>query len=118
MKRPKLLVGQDGQNDSREQQELGESENFSWRGAAGEFFQTCLEFQQEQAGHAQGSGNPKVLVVNQRAHQVSRQTRHLGRDARSFGSREFVPIGQRQKAANHQEAERQGQQLRAGQKSD
>ena len=45
MKRPKLPVGQYGQDDSREQQELGESENFSWRGTAGKLLQNGLEFQ-------------------------------------------------------------------------
>ena len=45
MKRPKLPVGQYGQDDSREQQELGDRENFSWRGTVGEFLQTGLEFQ-------------------------------------------------------------------------
>ncbi len=108
-----LLIGQRRQNDRREQQKLGEGEDLKWSGAAGDEFETHLQFQQQEAGHAQGHSDPEVVVINESPHQIGREARHFRGDSGGVVLRKLVRVRQQQKTAHDEKAQGYRQELSA-----
>ena len=81
MVRGDFLIGNDRQDDRRQEQEFGEGEDIGGRNAPGEALKYSLEFQQNYADNAESRCDPELIVRYERTDQVGRQCRHLGRDS-------------------------------------
>src|SRR5579863_8036333 len=117
-KRSEVLIGQDRQNDDGQQEELGEGENLLGRGAAGHALENGFQFEQEQAGDAESSRDPDVVVVDERANEIGGEARHFRGDARGLRLGELVPVGKQQKRSDDDETESDRKKLRAGEQGD
>ena len=85
-----------------------------WSDRRGQPLQSGFQVEQQQARNSQRCGNPEVSVTDQCSNQKGRQPRHLRSDTGHRGRSELVPVRKHQKSGDDQEADRQGQQLRAG----
>src|ERR1035437_3407919 len=116
MEGSKFTIGQNGQNDRGQEQELGKGKNLLRRDTASEVLENGLELQQQQARYAYCGSNPKVTVIDECADQVSCQARHFRGDTGSSGTGKLMPVGNQKESGDYQEPERDRDQLRPGKK--
>jgi hypothetical protein len=109
-----LLVGQDGQNDHAQEEELGEGENFVGGDAGGQLFERFLEVEQQKAGDSECGRDPEMVVADERADEKRGQAGHLGGDAGGDVGGDFVPVGDEQKCGDDQQSDGQRQEDGAG----
>ncbi len=113
-KRTVAPVRDDRQDDEGQQQKFGEGQNFDGWNSDGEVFQEFLQLQQQHAEDGDGGGDPQLIARHQRADHVGDQPGNFGGHSGFVVGFQFVAVGEPQESADHAEAERQWDELRAG----